>query len=157
MLLWPGTCVVHEQFSERELVKLKVQYPSALIAAHPECPEPILTHADHVGSTSSLLKFVVDSPTDRFIIATEPGIIHQMRKRAPHKQFIPAPGVDGNCSCNNCPFMALNTLEKLYLCLANLAPRVEIPGALRRRALHPLKRMLEMSPASQVHHPAGSA
>ncbi len=146
MLLWPGTCIVHEQFSERELVRLKAHHPDARIAAHPECPEAILNHADHVGSTSSLIRFVEDEPAKTFIIATEPGILHEMKKRAPHKEFLPAPGMDEGCSCAICPFMALNTMEKLYLALANLAPAVEIPEALRQAALQPIERMLEMSP-----------
>ncbi|MGB1546980.1 MAG: quinolinate synthase NadA [Alphaproteobacteria bacterium] len=146
LLLWPGTCIVHEQFSERELVRLKVRHPKALIAAHPECPEAILNHADHVGSTSSLIRFVLDSTAQEFIIATEPGIIHQMQKLAPSKRFLPAPGMDESCSCSTCPFMALNTMEKLYLALLNLAPAVEIPDALRLAALKPIQRMLDMSP-----------
>jgi quinolinate synthase len=146
MVLWPGTCIVHEQFSERELVKLRMRHPKAKLAAHPECPEPILLMADHIGSTSSLIKYVSESPEAEFIIATEPHIIHQMRKKVPHKTFIPAPGMDESCSCNDCPFMALNTMEKLYLCLANMAPRIEMDESLRRAALKPLQRMLEMSP-----------
>lgn len=146
MLLWPGTCIVHEQFSERELIRLKVEYPDAPVVAHPECPDPILRHADHIGSTSSILNFVATRPEDAFIIATEPHIIHQMEKLAPGKQFIGAPGADGQCNCNNCPFMALNTMEKLYLSLKNLEPRIEVSGDLRVAALRPLERMLEMSP-----------
>jgi quinolinate synthase len=146
MVLWPGTCVVHEQFSERELVRLRERHPAAKLAAHPECPETILAMADHIGSTSSLIKYVTESPDTEFIIATEPHIIHQMERRVPGKRFIPAPGMDESCSCNNCPFMALNTMEKLYLCLANMAPRIEIAEELRRAALKPLVRMLEMSP-----------
>jgi quinolinate synthase len=147
MLLWPGSCVVHEQFSERELVRLKVRHPGILVAAHPECPEAILRHADHIGSTRSLLEFVVESEAEEFLIGTEPGIIHQMEKRAPDKRFIPIPGTDESCACNQCPYMALNTLEKLYLCLMNGAPRIEIPKTLRSAALKPLRRMLDMTPA----------
>jgi len=146
MVLWPGTCIVHEQFSERELVKLRVRHPKAKLAAHPECPEPILAMADHIGSTSALIKYVSESPDEEFIIATEPHIIHQMQKKVPHKRFIPAPGMDESCSCNNCPFMALNTMEKLYLCLANLTPAIEMDENLRQAALKPIQRMLEMSP-----------
>ena len=145
MTLWPGTCIVHEQFSEREIVKLKVRYPEAKVAAHPECPDSILALADHIGSTRSILDFAVTAEGRDFIIATEPGIIHQMEKRAPHKRFIPAPGAEGECACNICPFMALNTLEKLYLCMVNMAPRVEIAEPVRVAALKPLQRMLEMS------------
>lgn len=146
MVLWPGTCIVHERFSEKELVKLKARYPDAPIAAHPECPAQIVAHADHVGSTSSILEFVTTSDHDTFIIATEPHIIHQMQKAAPTKTFIGAPGVDGNCNCNTCPFMALNDLEKLYLCLRDLTPEITLDEALRVRAEKPLLKMLEMSP-----------
>ena len=148
MLLWEGTCVVHEQFSERELIKLKARHPGAPVAAHPECPPSILAHADHIGSTSSILKFSLESPADTIIIATEPHIIHQMQKTAPNKTFIGAPAADGNCNCNNCPFMALNSMEKLYLCLRDLKPEVIIPEYIRLKALKPLDRMLEMSPAT---------
>jgi len=146
MTLWPGTCVVHDRFSEREMVKLMTNHPKARVAAHPECPEGILVHADFVGSTHLILQYVLSEPADEFIIATERHIIHQMEKAAPGKTFIPAPGADGSCSCANCPFMELNTLEKLYLCLVNDAPRVEMPEDLRRRAYQPLQRMMEMSP-----------
>lgn len=146
MVLWPGTCIVHEQFSERELIKLKSEHPGAPVAAHPECPEHILVHADHVGSTSSILNFALGHPSDTFIIVTEPHIMHQMEKAAPHKTFIGAPGADGACGCNNCPFMELNTLEKLYLCMVNMAPQIDVPEATRIEALKPLERMLEMSP-----------
>ena len=146
MVLWPGTCIVHEQFSEKELIKLKAQYPDAPVAAHPECPEHILRHADHAGSTSSILAFCITSDADTIIVATEPGIIHQMEKAAPHKTFIGAPGADGKCSCNLCPFMALNTMEKLYLCLRDLNPEIDVPEEKRLAALKPLERMLAMSP-----------
>ncbi|EPY03171.1 quinolinate synthase NadA [Magnetospirillum fulvum] len=145
MTLWPGSCIIHEQFSERELVKLKVRHPNALVAAHPECPEAVLLHADHVGSTRAILDYVLASDRDEFIIATEQHIIHQMTKAAPHKTFLPAPGADGGCSCSNCPFMALNTLEKIYLCLVNDAPAITVPESLRLEALKPLEKMLEMS------------
>lgn len=147
MLLWDGTCIVHEQFSEKELIKLKVAHPDAPVAAHPECPAHILDHADHIGSTSSILAFARQSAADTIIVATEPHIIHQMEKAAPHKTFIGAPGADGNCNCNMCPFMALNSMEKLYLCLKDLEPRIEVPEDMRVAALKPLRRMLEMSPA----------
>ncbi len=146
MTLWPGSCIVHEKFSDRELIKLKGLHPDARVAAHPECPDAILAQADHVGSTRSILAYVTGSPDREFIIATERHIIHQMEKAAPGKTFIPAPGADGGCSCADCPFMALNTLEKLYLALVNLAPRVEMAEDLRQRAEKPLQRMLEMSP-----------
>ena len=146
LLLWPGACVVHEQFSERELIRLKGRYPDAVVSAHPECPEAILAHADHIGSTSAMLKFVSESSAQDFIIATEPHLIHQMQKAAPGKTFHPAPGADGTCSCANCPFMELNTMEKLYLSMINMAPRIEISDQLRLAAKKPLDRMLEMSP-----------
>ena len=146
MTLWPGTCIVHEQFSERELVKLKVNHPVALVVAHPECPETILDLADHVGSTKSLLEFVTRTEAQEFIIATEPHIIHQMQKASPRKTFITAPGADGDCDCANCPFMEKNTLEKVYLCLVNEAPYFDMPEPLRQAALTPLLRMMEMSP-----------
>lgn len=146
MLLWQGTCMVHELFSEKELIKLKAKHPDAPVAAHPECPDTILRHADHVGSTRSILDFVSASDADTLIIATEPGIIHQMEKAAPHKNFIGAPGADGNCSCNTCPYMALNTMEKLYLCLRDLGPEIELDEETRIAAEKPLRKMLEMSP-----------
>ncbi len=147
MVFWPGSCIVHERFSEKELIKLKTEYPEAPVTAHPECPEHILRHADHVGSTSSILKFVLENQADTFLVATEPGILHQMQKRAPHKTFIGAPGADGNCNCNQCPYMALNTLEKLYNCLNTLGPTIEVDEVTRIKALAPLNKMLEMSPA----------
>lgn len=145
MLLWPGVCIVHEAFSEKELIKLKQQYPGAPVAAHPECPPQIIDHADHVGSTSSILKFAETFEGDTLIVATEPHIIHQMEKAMPNKTFIGAPGADGNCSCNICPYMALNTMEKLYLCLRDLEPRIEIEEGLRLAARKSLDRMLEMA------------
>jgi len=150
MTLWPGTCVVHEQFSLRELVRLKTLHPNAPVAAHPECPEDILREADHIGSTSSLTNFVTTSPAQEFIIATEPKIIHQMEKVAPGKTFIGAPGSDGCVGCNNCPFMALNTMEKLYLALRDGTPQIQLPEDLRVAAEKPLRRMLEMSPMKPV-------
>ena len=147
ILQWPGTCIVHEQFNERELVKLIVRHPDAKIAAHPECPDSILKHADHVGSTRSILNYVTEFDAEEFIVATEQQIIHQMIKAAPEKTFIAAPGADGTCDCANCPFMALNSLEKLYLAMANEAPRIEMPEDLREKALAPLQKMLDLSPA----------
>ena len=144
MTLWPGTCIVHEQFSERELLRLKAQYPDALVAAHPECPDSILKYADHVGSTRSILQFATTAPGKTFIIATEEGIIHQMRKLAPDREFLPLPPENG-CRCNECPFMKLNTLEKLYLCLRDERPEIVMPEDLRQAAEKPLLRMLELS------------
>ena len=145
MVLWPGTCVVHEQFSYRALVELKVEHPGALVAAHPECPETILGLADHVGSTSSILRYVQENPAPEFLIATEPGIIHQMEKLAPGKRFIPVPGGSGECACNVCPYMRRNTLANLHACLRDGAPLLELPEGLRLAALRPLERMLEMA------------
>ena len=121
--------------------------PAAKIAAHPECPDSILKHADHVGSTRSILNYVTEFDAEEFIVATEQQIIHQMIKSAPEKTFIAAPGADGTCDCANCPFMALNSLEKLYLAMANEAPRIEMPDDLREKALAPLQKMLDLSPA----------
>jgi len=146
MVLWPGTCIVHETFSERQIVQLQVRHPEALVAAHPECPASILDLADHVGSTSSILRFVTESDATAFIIATEPGIIHQMQKRCPDKTFIAAPGM-GSCACNECPHMKLNTLEKLYLCMKNRRPTCEVDPAILDRARLPIERMLELSAA----------
>jgi quinolinate synthase len=145
MLLWPGICIVHQAFSETELLKLKAQHPGAPVAAHPECPPHIIDHADHVGSTSSILAFAKSSPAETIIIATEPHIIHQMEKAAPEKTFIGAPGGDGNCNCNMCPYMALNTLEKLYLALRDLKPRIELSDEIMAAARVPLERMLKMA------------
>ncbi len=145
MLLWPGVCIVHEAFSETELLKLKAQHPAAPVAAHPECPPHIIDHADYVGSTSGILKYAKESPAQTIIIATEPHIIHQMEKAVPEKNFIGAPGADGNCACNICPYMALNTLEKLYVALRDLSPQIEMDDAVRVAAKRSLDRMLEMT------------
>jgi quinolinate synthase len=145
MLLWPGVCIVHEAFSETELIKLKAQHPGAPVAAHPECPPHIIDHADYVGSTSGILNFAKTFPGDTLIVATEPHIIHQMSLALPAKQFIGAPGADGNCNCNICPYMALNTLEKLYIALRDLRPRIEIEEGLRLRAKKSLDAMLAMA------------
>ena len=145
MLLWPGVCIVHEAFSETELIKLKAQHPGAPVAAHPECPAHIVEHADYVGSTSGILSYAKTMAGDTLIVATEPHIIHQMQLAMPEKLFIGAPGADGNCNCNICPYMALNTLEKLYLALRDLTPRVEIEEGLRLQAKKSLDRMMEMT------------
>ena len=145
MLLWPGVCIVHEAFSETELLKLKAQHPTAPIAAHPECPPTIVDHADYVGSTSGILNYAKTIEADTLIVATEPHIIHQMQLAIPNKTFIGAPGADGNCNCNICPYMALNTLEKLYISLRDLTPRIEIEESLRLQAKASLDRMLDMA------------
>jgi quinolinate synthase len=146
MLLWPGACLVHVHFSERELLRLKAANPGAPVLAHPECEEPILRLADHVGSTTSILKFATSHDAGTFIVVTEPGIIHQMKRACPGKTFIPAPS-DSGCSCNECPFMRLNTLEKVHACLRDGRPEITMPEALRQRCLAPLERMLEISAA----------
>lgn len=153
-VVWPGTCVVHETFSEQKLLDLVVRYPEAEVIAHPECEPRILAHAAFVASTSGLLKRVVTSPKQVFIVATEEGILHQMRLAAPGKTLIPAPPI-ADCSCNTCPHMKRNTLEKLARCLADLAPRIEVPEAVRLRAKKSIDRMLEMT-AGQTLAPAGA-
>ena len=148
LILWPGVCIVHEAFSETELLKLKAQYPGAPVAAHPECPAVILDHADYVGSTSGILQYAQDFEGDTLIVATEPHIIHQMEKTLPNKHFIGAPGADGNCNCNICPYMALNTMEKLYVALRDLEPRIEMEEELRLKAKKSLDAMLSMASAT---------
>ena len=152
MLLWKGSCIVHENFSEQELVKLKVRNPEALTIAHPECPQPLLRHADFIGSTSALLKFTEQNPNKVFLVMTEPGIIHQMQKRSPGSIFHPVPGISGGAcvSCNNCPYMKLNTMEKLYHCMVNRAPEVQVEESLMSAARKSLDRMLEMSKVINV-------
>ncbi len=145
IVLWQGACIVHETFSEKKLIALKLQHPDAKIAAHPECEESILKHADHIASTSGLIKFVKNSDAKEFIIATEAGILHKMQKEAPGKLLIPAPPEDESCSCSECPFMRLNTLEKLYMCLKDLGPEVDVPESTRVKALIPIERMLKLS------------
>ena len=145
MLLWPGVCIVHEAFSETELLKLKAQYPGVPVAAHPECPPHIIDHSDYVGSTSGILQFAQTMEGDTLIVATEPHIIHQMEKAEPSKTFIGAPGADGNCACNICPYMALNTMEKLYLALRDLTPQIHLDEDVRLAAKKSLDRMLEMA------------
>ena len=144
LVLWEGSCIVHETFSEKEIVQLKTTHPKAEIIAHPECEEPVLRHANYIGSTTSLLKYSQESPHSEFIVATEPGIIHQMEKATPDKTFIPAPAMN-NCACNECPYMRLNTLEKLYLAMKYRQPEVTLAEEVRIAALKPIQRMLEMS------------
>jgi quinolinate synthase len=144
LILWQGSCIVHETFSERKLVELVTRHPDAEVIAHPECEEPLLRMAHFVGSTSALLQHAAASPKQEFIVLTEAGILHQMQKAAPHKTFIASPP-EGNCSCNECPHMRRNTLEKLYLCLREMRPRLEMPETLRAAAARPIERMLELS------------
>ena len=142
--VWDGVCIVHETFSERKLLTLKVEYPDAPVLAHPECEEAILRHADFVGSTSAIRRQARESNQSRFIVATEEGILHQMRKDSPGKKFIPAPPESG-CNCNQCPHMRLNTIEKLYNCLRFGQPEITMPEETRLRALRPIERMMELS------------
>ena len=144
LTLWPGSCIVHETFSEQALLQLKLDHPGAEVLAHPECQQHLLDHADFIGSTSALLRRSEASPAEAFIVLTEPGILHQMRKAVPGKSFFEVPGADG-CSCNACPYMRLNTLEKLWQCLESMEPRIEMDEAMRLRALAPIQKMLEMS------------
>ncbi len=143
MVLWDGSCIVHETFSERRILDLKIQHPTAEVIAHPECESTVLRHANFIGSTTALLKYADQSLAQTLIVATEPGILHQMQKQNSAKDYIPAPS--GTCACNECPFMRLNTLEKLYLSMKNRAPEIEIPEVTRLAALKPIQRMLEMS------------
>ena len=145
MLLWDGACHVHEQFSVEKIVELKAQYPDAVVLAHPECKSVVLKLADMVGSTAALLKYAVNSDKQRFIVATEAGIFHEMQKKCPQKTFIPAPPNDSTCGCNECNFMRLNTLEKLYNCLKYEFPEVTVDPEVSREAVKPIKRMLEIS------------
>jgi quinolinate synthase len=151
MILWEGSCIVHEHFSLKALVKLKARHKKAIVIAHPECPEPLLEQADHIGSTSSLLNFVKENNGKEFIVLTEPGIIHQMKRFSPNAVFYTVPdeggkNEDGSCGlCNECPFMKLNTLEKLYLAMKNGFPELILSEDLRLKAEKPLRKMLEMS------------
>jgi len=149
MLLWPGTCVVHETFNERYLLKLQAENPDAELIAHPECEPPILRHAQFVGSTKKLLDYSQQSDRSTFIVATESGILHTMQKASPTKTFIPAAPVravegDPTCGCSICPYMKLNTIEKLYLCLRDLTPEVILDEELRQQALKPIERMVSI-------------
>ena len=145
MLLWDGACHVHEQFSVEKIVELKAQYPDAVVLAHPECKSVVLKLADFVGSTAALLKHAVQSDAQRFIVATESGILHEMQKKCPHKTFIPAPPNDSTCACNECSFMRLNTMEKLYNCLKYEFPEIEVDSEVAKKAVLPIKRMLDIS------------
>jgi quinolinate synthase len=144
MVLWPGSCIVHEIFSEKKLVQLKVEHPDAEVVAHPECEQAVLRHADFIGSTKGILDYVVASPKQKFIVVTEAGIIHQMQLKAPGKTYIPAPP-DNGCACNECPYMRLNTMEKLYRCMRDRTPELILPAELQAAARAPLERMLEWS------------
>jgi quinolinate synthase len=144
MLFWRGSCIVHETFSERKIIALKTRHPDAEVIAHPECEASLLAMASFIGSTSALLKYTETSPSRAFIVATETGILHQMQKRSPEKTFLAAPP-DGNCHCNDCPFMKKNTVEAVYRALETLEPEITLPESLRVKALRPIERMLELS------------
>lgn len=145
MVLWDGACHVHELFSLEKLLKLKEAYPDALVVAHPECKKQVLMIADFIGSTQALLNYVTNSDKKEFIVATESGILHQMQAKNKDKIFIPVPPEDSTCACNECSFMRLNTLEKLYLCLRDEKPEILIDEEVRKKAVKPIERMLEMS------------
>jgi quinolinate synthase len=144
MLLWEGSCIVHETFSVRKIIELQMEHPGAALIAHPECEEPVLERASFVGSTSSLLKHVQTFHGHAFIVATESGILHQMQRLAPSNTYIPAPPTS-TCACNECPYMKLNTMEKLYLCMKNRSPEITLDPDIAQRALLPIQRMLQMS------------
>jgi quinolinate synthase len=149
LVIWPGTCIVHEQFSAKRLTELRVRHPEAEVICHPECDEAVLAQADFVASTTGIIRRAVESDAPVLIIGTEDGVFHQIERQLERlgrkKQLIQAPAADESCACNRCPFMRLNTLEKLYLCLRDLAPQVSVPEAIRVRALRPIELMLELS------------
>ena len=145
MIVWPGVCVVHEQFSAKRLAQLVLRHPDAEVLAHPECDQAVLAQADFIASTTGIIQRAVESEATILIIATEDGVFHQIEQKAPQKQLIQAPGMDESCACNRCPYMRLNTLEKLYLCLRDLEPQVDVPEDVRAGALAPIQRMLDLS------------
>lgn len=145
MLVWDGACHVHEKFSLERIIELKREYPDAKLLVHPECPKPIVMIADKVGSTAALLNYAVNSDANRFIVATESGILHKMREKCPDKEFIPAPPTDSSCGCNECNYMKLNTMEKLRDCLRDMSPAVEVDEQTAIKARRPIERMLQMS------------
>ena len=145
LIVWPGSCIVHEQFNARALAELRVRHPEAEVLSHPECDESVLAQTDFIGSTKRIIDRAIASPARTLIIGTEDGVFHQIRKVVPEKELIQIPGMDESCACNRCPYMRLNTMEKLYLCLRDLAPEVTVPEDIRVRALRPLERMLELS------------
>ena len=144
MVLWNGACMVHEIFSLEKITRLKVRHPKAKLIAHPECEEALLRMADYIGSTTALLKYTISDSATEYIVATESGILHQMQLESPSKTFIPAPP-DNNCACNDCPYMKLNTLEKLYTCMRYESPQIDMDESLRLAARKPIDRMLEIS------------
>ncbi len=145
MVLWDGACMVHEKYSLEKILDLKQEHPDAEFIAHPECEKPVLLVADFIGSTTALLKYSQKNSSKKYIVATESGILHQMEKASPDKTFIPAPSVDSTCGCNDCSFMKLNTMEKLYLCLEHEEPELTLSDELISKAKQPILRMLEIS------------
>ena len=145
LILWQGSCIVHELFSAKKLAELKVKHPDAEVLAHPECEDAVLAQADYIGSTTGIIDRATRSPANKLIIATEDGVFHQIASRVPEKLLLQAPGEDESCACNRCPYMRLNSLEKLYLCLRDLAPTVSVPEPVRVRALQPIELMLQLS------------
>jgi quinolinate synthase len=149
MILWPGACIVHEQFSAKRLAKLKIEHPGARVLAHPECDDAVLAQAHFVASTTGIIREAIECEQDTVIIATEDGVFHQIElalaEQGRKKTILQAPGMDESCACNQCPFMRLNTLEKLYLCLRDLKPEVTVPEEIRLQALRPIELMLELS------------
>lgn len=145
MLLWNGACHVHEQFSAERLVELKKEYPNAKILAHPECKNVVLMLADFIGSTQALLNYATQNSDNEFIVATESGILHQMKKQNPEKTFIPVPPIDSTCGCNDCKYMRLNTLEKIYNCLLTEQPEIKVDEKTAKKAVKPIEKMLELS------------
>ncbi len=145
LIVWPGACVVHELFSAKGLAKLKIQHPEAEVLAHPECDQGVLDQADFIGSTTGIIKRAVETPDVPSIVATEDGVFHAILRESPDKVLIQAPGMDESCSCNQCPFMRLNTMEKVYLALRDMTPQVEVAASIRARALRPIELMLQLS------------
>jgi len=145
LILWPGSCIVHEQFNAKALAQLRIQHPDAEVLSHPECEQAVLQQSDFIGSTKRIIERAIASPARTLIIGTEDGVFHQIRKQVPEKELIQVPGMDESCSCNRCPYMRLNTLEKVYLCLRDLQPEVTLSEETRLAALRPLERMLELS------------
>ena len=145
LIVWQGACVVHELFSAQGLAKLRVQHPEAEVLAHPECDQAVLDQADLIASTAGIIERAVATPDRPSIVATEDGVFHEILKRAPGKELIQAPGMDESCECNRCPYMRLNTLQKLYLCLRDLSPQITVPEPIRAKALVPIELMLELS------------
>ena len=146
MLLWDGSCVVHEAFSIDKLLALYQEHPDAVIIAHPESEEHILNTASYIGSTSGMINYVKEYPTEKFIVATEAGLLHKMKQEVPNAQLIPAPAEEDNtCACSECGYMKVNTLQKLYNCLLNESPQINVPKAIREKALIPIQHMLDLS------------